>query len=55
MGCGCKQTKVVAPEPIPTIPTPEPPKGLTQEEMDWFNNIDVIKPIQDGRIEGQTE
>ena len=21
---------------------------LTQEEMDWFNNIDIVKPLKDG-------
>lgn len=55
MGCGCKKKKeevYVTPEPIPI---PEPPKQLTQEEIDWFNNIDIIKPITDGRINGEIE
>jgi hypothetical protein len=44
MGCGCQKRKVVEskPEPLPV----EPPK----EEIDWYNNIDIITPIS-----GQTE
>ena len=52
--CNCKKTKQVetivitgTPEPIQI---PEPP-----EEIDHFNNIDIIKPIQDGRVDGQAE
>jgi hypothetical protein len=37
MGCNCKKTKVEAPEPIKV---PQPP---VQE--DWYNNIDIIEPI----------
>ena len=46
MGCNCgKKTKVQStPEPIPV---PEPIKELTQVEIDWFNNIDVINPLND--------
>jgi hypothetical protein len=25
----------------------ETPKELTQEEIDWFNNIDVINPLNE--------
>ena len=28
--------------------TPTVNKGITEEEQDWFNNIDVIKPIENG-------
>lgn len=46
MGCNCKKNKV-QPTPEP-IPVPEPIiKELTQEEIDWFNNIDVINPLND--------
>jgi hypothetical protein len=45
MPCNCKKNKVVpTPEPIPVI---ELPKELTDEEIDWFNNIDVINPLND--------
>jgi hypothetical protein len=43
--CGKKPKMVVTPVPIQELP-----KQLTKEEIDWFNNIDVIKPIS-----GQTE
>ena len=45
MGCGCKKTNVVAPEPTP-LPTQipvEPPK----EEPDWYNNLDEYPLIED--------
>ena len=43
MGCNCGKKKV-QPTPEP-IPIPEPPKELTDEEIDWYNNIDVINPL----------
>jgi hypothetical protein len=46
MGCDCRKKKVVNnPEPQQELP-----KQLTKEEIDWFNNIDIITPIS-----GQTE
>jgi hypothetical protein len=45
MGCNCGKKKV---QPIPEpIPVPEHIKELTQEEIDWFNNIDEINPLND--------
>jgi hypothetical protein len=44
--CNCKKNKVqpeVTPEPII-----EEIVDLTQEEIDHFNNIDIITPIDDG-------
>jgi hypothetical protein len=41
--CECRKRKPVV-EPIPE-PT-QLPKALTEEEIDWFNNIDVIEPIK---------
>ena len=56
MGCPCKK------KPIPTpVSTPEPEtiekfhakemdayaKRISEETIDWFDNIDVIKPIDD--------
>jgi len=46
--CNCKknkrvETKVIMGTPEP-IPVPEPPK----EEIDHFNNIDTITPIEHG-------
>ena len=43
MGCNCGK-KRVQPTPEPII-VPDPPKELTQEEIDWYNNIDVINPL----------
>jgi hypothetical protein len=43
MGCNCGKKKV---QPTPE-PIPEPIKELTQEEIDWFNNIDEINPLND--------
>jgi hypothetical protein len=48
MGCNCGkqkrvETQVIMGTPEP-IPVPEPPK----EEIDHFNNIDFITPIEDG-------
>lgn len=42
MGCNCRKTNVVAPEP-----TPEP---IPQPQEDWYNNIDEITPLS-----GQTQ
>jgi len=47
--CNCKknkrvETKVIMGTPEP-IPVPEPPK----EEIDHFNNIDTIEPIDNGK------
>jgi hypothetical protein len=60
MGCGCKKREPVVITPVPTpIPTPQTPdelhriemnnyaNKLSQEEIDWFNNIDTIKPLND--------
>jgi hypothetical protein len=45
MGCGCKGRKVVE------QPKPEPQQiELPKEEIDWYNNIDIIEPIS-----GQTQ
>ena len=56
MGCPCKK------KPTPTpVSTPEPEtiekfhakemdayaKRISEETIDWFDNIDVIKPIDD--------
>jgi hypothetical protein len=41
MGCNCKKTKVE--EPVIELL-----KQLTQEEIDWFNNIDTITPLKNG-------
>jgi hypothetical protein len=57
MGCNCGKKK---PTPTP-VSTPEPEtiekfhakemdayaKRISEETMDWFDNIDVIKPIDD--------
>jgi hypothetical protein len=46
--CNCKKEPIVV-TPLPPEPTytylelPDVPK-LTQEEIDWFNNIDEINP-----------
>jgi hypothetical protein len=45
MGCNCGKKKV-QPTPEP-IPVPEHIKELTDEEIDWFNNIDEINPLND--------
>lgn len=42
--CNCKKNKVQ-----PQVPTPEPiPIPAPPEEVDHFNNIDIITPIEDG-------
>jgi hypothetical protein len=57
MGCNCGKKK---PTPTP-VSTPEPEtiekfhakemdayaKRISEETMDWFNNLDTIKPIDD--------
>jgi hypothetical protein len=57
MGCNCGKKK---PTPTP-VSTPEPEtiekfhakemdayaKRISEETMDWFDNIDTIKPIDD--------
>jgi hypothetical protein len=48
--CNCKKqkrvdTKVIMGEPEPI---PEEIVELTNEEIDHFNNIDIIEPIEDG-------
>jgi len=40
MPCGCKQPVIRNPKPIP--------QQITVDETDWFNNIDVITPIENG-------
>lgn len=43
--CNCKkQPRVETPYPTPE---PEPIRELTQEEIDWFNNIDLINPLKE--------
>ena len=44
--CNCKKQPNIE-TPYPTIPVPEPIVELTQEEIDWYNNIDEINPIED--------
>lgn len=48
--CNCKKQKRVETQVIygTPEPTPEEIKDLTQEEIDHFNNIDLIEPIDDG-------
>ena len=41
--CNCKKKKPVV-QPTPELT--QLPKQLTEEEIDWFNNIDVIEPIK---------
>ena len=62
MGCGCKKTNVVAPEPTPEpTPTeikrtdyPDTPEGQHAfeldkhlDEPDWYNNLDEYPLIED--------
>lgn len=49
MGCNCKNKKNVIKEEIieQLGQLTETPKELTQEEIEWFNNIDVINPLND--------
>jgi hypothetical protein len=46
MGCNCRGNNKPEPTPIPIV-VPEPPTP----EVDHFNNIDTIEPIQDGQVE----
>jgi len=44
MGCGCgkkRKEPVVITEPVVEIPKVE----MVKEEIDWYNNIDIIEPI----------
>ena len=44
--CNCKKNRnKPTPEPIPT---PEEIVELTEEEIDYFNNIDILESIEDG-------
>ena len=48
MGCNCKKTNVVAPEPKPQIieiPKVEMVPETKLQQEDWYNNIDIIEPI----------
>ena len=49
MGCNCKNKKNAIKEEIieQLGQLTETPKELTQEEIEWFNNIDVINPLND--------
>jgi hypothetical protein len=43
--CNCKkQPRIETPYHNPE-PTPESIRELTDEEIDWFNNIDIIDPL----------
>jgi hypothetical protein len=45
--CNCKkQPRIETPYQTPE-PTPEPIRELTDEEIDWFNNIDLINPLKE--------
>ena len=47
--CNCKGNNIPKPTPVPiVVPEPTP-------EIDHFNNIDTIEPIDNGRNEGQAE
>jgi hypothetical protein len=45
MGCNCGKKR----EPVVINPQPEvleiPKVEMVKEEIDWYNNIDVIEPI----------
>ena len=47
MGCNCRGNNIAKPTPVPIV-EPEPPQI---PEVDHFNNIDTIEPIQDGQAE----
>ena len=59
MGCNCKKKgepvvrKYYVPatetEPSQIIETDKPISGLTNNDVDWFNNIDTINPLNDGQ------
>ena len=40
--CDCRKKKVV----VTPVIIEELPKQITQEEIDWYNNIDTIEPIK---------
>ncbi len=58
MGCNCGKKKPT-PTPVSTPDIPDTPekfhakemdayaKRISEETIDWFDNIDVIKPIDD--------
>jgi len=46
MGCNCGKRKQVVLNPKPVEQLPQPPVTLV-EEIDWYNNIDMIEPIMD--------
>lgn len=50
MSCGCKKTKRVETKVItgPQLITIPDIKMVPESEVDHFNNIDTIEPIQDG-------
>jgi hypothetical protein len=50
MGCNCGKKKRGEPQVIMGEPEPLPQEivELTDEEIDHFNNIDIITPIEDG-------
>jgi hypothetical protein len=47
--CNCRNKKKPAPQQVieDLGQLTETPKELTQEEIEWFNNIDVIDPLKD--------
>ena len=49
MGCNCKNNKKPIKEKIieQLGQLTETPKELTEEEIEWFNNIDVINPLNE--------
>jgi hypothetical protein len=49
MGCNCKNNKKPIKEQIieQLGQLTETPKELTEEEIEGFNNIDVINPLSD--------
>jgi hypothetical protein len=62
MGCNCGKRKpqVIEPQPVPT-PVPQTPDEQHTQDMteyvktlennfdDWYNNIDEITPLNDGK------
>ena len=60
MPCGCRKPVIRNPKPneVVRISFPDTPEGQhayemdkwgkEQGEIDWFNNIDVITPIENG-------
>jgi hypothetical protein len=45
--CNCRGNNIAKPTPVPIV-VPEPPK---ETEVDHFNNIDTIEPIDNGQTE----